>query len=363
MLAGSKSGQDNFCSWAPINGRKPWNLGAFHIVDLFDHLLHSADIHGFLATHRDGATIGATAFAGGLPMPSQLELSLILTTYQRPEHLERSLISLSLQQDMEEKFEVIIADDGSKDRTHSVVQKFARTANFPVIWITHPHRGFRVALCRNDGARASVAPYLLFSDGDCIFPVDHLRKHLQARRPGIVRAGDCLRLDQEATDRIDAAAIMSGAYRAWVSRDERHRLFQKRFKERYYQLVRHPSKPKLTGFNIGISREDFEAVNGFDESFVGWGCEDDDLAYRLRMAGRRIASALPYTYGYHMWHPTEPSRPEKWTDGPNVERLHHLDRPIRCVAGFVSLDDSVDCPTHSVQWSSNRAARLSKRAA
>ncbi|MCI0335143.1 MAG: glycosyltransferase [Planctomycetes bacterium] len=296
-------------------------------------------------------------------MLSDLEISVILTTYQRPEHLERSLISLSLQQNMKGKFEVVVADDGSKDRTRSVVEAFARMADFPVKWITHAHRGFRVALCRNDGARASTAPYLLFSDGDCIFPVDHLQKHLQARRPGIIRAGDCLRLDREATERIDAAAILSGAYRGWVSRDERHRLFQKRIKERCYQLVRHPSKPKLTGFNIGISREDFEAVNGFDESFVGWGCEDDDLAYRLRLSGRRIASALSFTHGYHMWHPTEPSRPEKWTDGPNVDRLHHLDRPIRCVAGYMPLDDSADFETLPAQRTSNCAARLSKRAA
>ena len=47
--------------------------------------------------------------------------------------------------------------------------------------------------------------------------------------------------------------------------------------------------------------------------------------YRLRSAGRRIASALGYTHGYHMWHPTEPSRPAKWTDGPNVERLQSFD--------------------------------------
>lgn len=268
-------------------------------------------------------------------MESQLELAVILTTYQRPQHLERSLLSLALQQGMQGRFEVVVADDGSKDSTHEVVEQFARTVDFPVRWISHEHAGFRVALCRNDGARASTASYLLFSDGDCLFPLDHLRKHLMARRSGIVRAGDCLRLSEEVTARIDTEAIKSGDYLRWTSSRDRRRLFRKRIKERCYQFMHHRLKPKLTGWNIGISRADFEAVNGFDESFVGWGCEDDDIAWRLRSSGRRIASALPFTHAYHMWHATAPSCPAKWGDGPNVDLLQIGKRPVRCVAGLL----------------------------
>src|SRR5438046_1324348 len=99
-------------------------------------------------------------------MPSQLQLSVILTTYERRAHLERSLMSLAKQRGVAGKYEVIVADDGSTDDTQSVVRKFARSARFPVKWISHPHDGFRVALCRNDGARSSTAPYLLFTDSD-----------------------------------------------------------------------------------------------------------------------------------------------------------------------------------------------------
>jgi glycosyltransferase involved in cell wall biosynthesis len=275
-------------------------------------------------------------------MPINLELAVVLTTYERPEHLERSLASLALQCSMEGRFEVVVADDGSTDRTHSIVQKFSQTANFPVRLATHPHCGFRVALCRNDGVRASSAPYLLFSDSDCIFPPDHLYKHLCARRPGLVRSGDCFRLDREATDRLDLAAIASQEYRHWVSRDERQRVRRRRYKDQCYRWMGHSTRPKLTGCNIAISRVELEAVNGFDENFVGWGCEDDDLAFRLRKADVQIGSALGYTCAYHMWHPTDPSRPVNWTDGPNVGRLELPDRPIRCPVGLVRSpnDDS-----------------------
>jgi GT2 family glycosyltransferase len=241
---------------------------------------------------------------------------------------------------MEGRYEVIVSDDGSTDRTHSIVHDFARSANFPVKLSTHPHCGFRVALCRNDGVRMSSAPYLLFSDSDCIFPPDHLHKHLRARKPGMVRAGDCFRMDQESTNRLDLDTIASEEYRAWIPRNERRRIRRRRIKDLCYQLIGHPTRPKLTGCNIAISRVDLYAVNGFDEDFVGWGCEDDDLAFRLRRAGIQIGTVLGYTSAYHMWHPTDPSRPANWNDGPNVSRLHHQGRPIRCRAGLTVAEAS-----------------------
>jgi GT2 family glycosyltransferase len=270
-------------------------------------------------------------------MAINLELSVILTTYQRPEHLERSLASLAFQRFMEGRYEVIVSDDGSTDHTHSIVHRFASSAKFPVKLTTHPHCGFRVALCRNDGVRASTAPYLLFSDSDCIFPPDHLHKHLRARKRGLVRAGDCFRLDQESTQRLDLAAIATEKYRAWISREEHQRIRRRRIKDLCYKLIGHPTRPKLTGCNIAISRLDLYAVNGFDENFVGWGCEDDDLAFRLRKSGIQIGTVLGYTSAYHMWHPTDPSRPANWTDGPNVNRLQHQRRPVRCRAGLTSI--------------------------
>ncbi len=275
-------------------------------------------------------------------MSTEPQLSVILTTYQRPAHLERCLHCLTLQQGMDGKFEVVVADDGSQDNTEQIVRSVARTAAFPVKWVTHPHHGFRAALCRNDGVRASSAPYLLFVDCDCLFPRDHLQKHLLARRPGVVRAGDCLRLDQAATERIDKKAIEAEDYRNWISRGERKRFLQQKIKNHYYQLIRHSTKPKLIAYDFGIAREDFESVNGFDEAFVGWGCEDDDLAYRLRRAGRRIQSILEYTHGFHMWHPTEPSRPALWKLGTNVLRMLAPQRPIQCSNGLVSIGESSD---------------------
>jgi glycosyltransferase involved in cell wall biosynthesis len=268
-------------------------------------------------------------------MPSEFELSVILTTYQRPRHLERSLASLAVQRGVTDKFEVIVADDGSQDRTHEVVQQFAGTADFPVRFSTHLHHGYRVALCRNDGVRASRGRYLLFSDGDCIFPPEHLATHLRLRRPNTVMVGNCYRLDQHANAQIDGQVIATGELDAYVSRRERRRLFRLWLKNRCYAFVGHSTKPKLNASDFGIWRTDFEAVNGFDEGFVGWGCEDDDLGKRLRRAGVRLETILGQTRVYHLWHPLDPTHPRVWREGGNVGRLLAPNRPIRCHRGLV----------------------------
>lgn len=61
-------------------------------------------------------------------------------------------------------------------------------------------------------------------------------------------------------------------------------------------------RPKLKGGAFSLFREKFEQVNGFDETFIGWGREDDDLGRRLYLAnviGRNISHRA---WTYHLWH-------------------------------------------------------------
>jgi GT2 family glycosyltransferase len=269
-------------------------------------------------------------------LPTDPQVSVIVSTYQRPGHLWRSLLSLSLQRGVRVPFEVVVTDDGSTDDTPQVVQRFARTVDFPVRFVTQEHRGFHAARCRNHGAKEAIASYLIFFDGDCIFPPDHLQRHLRARRPGMARTGDSYRLDRVASERVDDAAIRTGAFVRWVSRAERWRMRRRWVRELFYSTIRHDLKPKVMAGNLAVWRSDFERINGFDEEFVGWGCEDDDLGHRLRQAGVRIAPIFGYTQGYHLWHLAHPSRPKKWRDGANVEYLFRQDKPIRCVHGLSS---------------------------
>ena len=267
-------------------------------------------------------------------MPTTPEIAVIVSTFERPGHLARCLRSLANQTGVDGRFEIVVTDDGSQDGTPELVAQFAKQAEFAVHWVTQPQQGFRLARCRNNGVRVSQAAYLLFTDGDCIFPPDHLAQHLAGRKPGVARAGDCVRLEREPSEAIDDRAIDSGAFVSLADSKPRRRMRAAARKAKFYQLTGNPIRPKLIGANIAVWRSDFERVNGFDEAFVGWGCEDDDFARRLRKSGVKIQTILDRTYAYHLWHPPHETTPTDWRSGANVERLVRPTILSACLAGL-----------------------------
>jgi len=55
--------------------------------------------------------------------------------------------------------------------------------------------------------------------------------------------------------------------------------------------------------NFAVARSDLDRVDGFDNTFVGWGYEDSDLAVRLMRAGVRRKDGRFATGVFHLWHP------------------------------------------------------------
>ncbi len=267
---------------------------------------------------------------------SGVAIAIIVSTFERPGHLERCLASLEAQQGVDGLFEVVVTDDGSRDGTLRMLADWARNASFPLTFTTHDHGGFRLARCRNEGVEASTAPYILFTDGDCILPPDHVRIHLDERRPGRVVGSDCLRLDEATTARIDCGLIRDGGFGALVPRAERRRMRGKAVRAKLYEWARLSMLPRLSGNNIALWRSDFERVNGFDEQFVGWGLEDRDFQWRLERVGLRVKSILGRTAPIHLWHPPAPSFARNNVGTRNGDYFASLkQRPAYCVDGLV----------------------------
>ena len=168
-----------------------------------------------------------------------------------------------------------------------------------------------------------------------MIPPDHVAKHLAARRAATANTSYCVHLDQAASESIGVAEVAEGAFTKLGTWKNHFALWKQAQKNRLHSWLNHPTKPRLTSGNFALTRADFERVNGFDEAFVGWGCEDDDLGLRLRAAGIRVASILHQTYTYHLWHPKSPSVPKTWRDGANVAYLHRRGKLTRCANGLV----------------------------
>ena len=273
-----------------------------------------------------------------------IDCSLIVNTFEKPRHLALVLQSIASQTGVDGRIEVIVADDGSRDETAEVVAAFAAKARMPVRFTTEPHAGFRLARVRNQGARLAGGDYLIFLDGDCVLPRGHVAAYLARRRPAVAQLGYCARLPEAASAALAPGTLAATDLAALVPAAER-RLLRRRFRKAWWHtLLRRSSKPRLAGGDFGVWRADFERVNGFDERFVGWGQEDDDLGLRLRAAGVRLESILDRTCSLHVWHPTDPSATRRWRDGPNVAYFLRHGRLTRCRNGLVER------PLEAVRW-------------
>jgi GT2 family glycosyltransferase len=278
------------------------------------------------------------------PADPRCDISLVVNTHQRPRHLALVLESIAAQQGATGRFDVVVSDDGSTDDTAAVVTAFAARAPFPVRFTTEPRDGFRLARVRNRGAALAGGSLLLFLDGDCILPPDHVAAYLERRRPGQALLGYCARLPETACHDFVPGKVDWDEVRRRIPPAEHAALARRLRKQRWQTWLRHPNKPRLAGGNCAVWRDDYWLVNGFDEHFRGWGQEDDDLGLRLRAAGVRLEPILDRTYSCHVWHPTDPTAGSRWRDGPNVAYFLRRGRLTACREGLVTR------PTEQVVW-------------
>lgn len=268
-------------------------------------------------------------------MKSQPLVSIIVTSYNRRLHLERCLLSLSRQRGLPaEAYEVVVADDGSSDGSTEMVRGLSMDLPYRLRVVTQPHDGYRKARIMNRAIVMAEGEYLLLTDSDCIFKADYVQTQLADRQLGTAWAGDCVRISKSDSERISSGSIISGHFMSLIPAGLPREQRKKHLKNLVYQIVKHPLKPKLIGWNVAVWAKDILAINGFDENFVGWGCEDDDITMRLRKSGVQIKSNASRNYGYHLWHEVDPTAPLSWSEGANVS---YLLRPMvfpRCLNGI-----------------------------
>lgn len=266
------------------------------------------------------------------------DLAVLVSTFQRPTHLRRCLESIAAQDDVAERIEVVVTDDGSRDLTLQVVMAIARKVPFRVAITTHPHDGFRLSQCRNEGAAASMADRLLFTDGDCLLPPGTLAAFIAAIRPGRIAGGDSYRLGESETAALTMDDIRAGRFTAAVPGVERRRLALKARHAKVYELLRLPMRPRVYGNAIGIARSDYERINGFDEAFVGWGLEDRDLQLRAEKLGIRVTGMFQHAF-VHQWHAVDPSWVRNAVGTENDRYYRRRDVPPACRQGYAQRID------------------------
>lgn len=115
-------------------------------------------------------------------MSNKISSSLIVSTYNWPEALD--LVLLSILNQTVFPIEVIIADDGSTNKTKELIEKYQKIFPVKLMHVWHEDDGFRKTIILNEAYRIAQGDYIIQIDGDIIlnkyFIEDHLKNANQA---------------------------------------------------------------------------------------------------------------------------------------------------------------------------------------
>lgn len=188
------------------------------------------------------------------------EIVVVIPTFNNAEKLRGLLAALSEQTLDRERFEVVVADDCSTDRTREVLEQMAAELPIRLRTVRTGQNTGGPSGPRNLGWRSSTAPLVAFLDDDCL----------------------------PASEWLEAAVADLAANPAWGVMQGRTIAppdvdITKRSRWQVARIIDAPG-PFFEAANIFYRREALENVDGFDESIPTWG-EDTDLGWRVLEAG------------------------------------------------------------------------------
>ncbi len=225
-------------------------------------------------------------------------IAYILVVRDRKEQAAHSLPSLQAQAS-ECGGEVIVVDQDSGPDDADHYRRACRAGGSRYIRLD---RGgpFNRSWTLNVGARTTDMPILAFCDADVVvgrgFAAAVVRKRREAFRDGPCFI-NCFpyKVDREPSDQFmktgDMSILEAGDHWPWWT----------------------------LGAGAHVDAASFRAIGGFDESYDGWGCEDDDIFQRMRAYGCGWACLAPIAKCWHLWHPTVPKKDDH--EPPNRRRL------------------------------------------
>lgn len=250
------------------------------------------------------------------------KISVIISTYNREKALEKVLVSLINQTD--DNYELIVADDGSNYKTQDVVNKIRKQSNVCLKYAWQEDEGFRLARIRNKAIMQATGEYIILIDGDCIAPKNFIRNHRKLAEKGWAIMGQRILSNKTYSKYLED----SSNYKVPIQLKPKtlFKLFLKRKVNRFLPAVEinclplrtlRKLKPKnwklVKGCNFSFWKNDYEKINGSDENFLGWGSEDKDLAVRLVNSGVFLKDGRNYVWVLHLWH-QERSRTREHTN-------------------------------------------------
>ena len=219
------------------------------------------------------------------------QISIILSTYNQPSWLEKALQGYEFQTFKD--FEILIADDGSKDETRLLIENYKKKSKLKIKHIWHEDNGFQKTIILNKSIISSKSDYLLFSDGDCIPRSDFVEKHISQKEEKYFLSGGYFKLPLNISEIISLDDIKNqNCFDInWLKKNglnssiKNYKLYARGCAEKLLNRLT-PTKATWNGHNSSAWKKDILNVNGFDER-MQYGGEDRELGERMLNLGIR----------------------------------------------------------------------------
>lgn len=235
------------------------------------------------------------------------KISVIISTYNAEAWLEKVMWSYHKQSF--KNFEMVIADDGSRQPTFDLIEKMIPIVDYPIIHVWHEDKGFQKSEILNKSILKCNADYILMSDGDCLARKDYVQQHIDKKEPGYFLSGGYFMLPIDISEAITKEDIFNQKPFdiAWLkskglnSSFKNNKLSAKGFKSIFFNTVT-PTTPSWNGHNASGWKKDILAVNGFDER-MQYGGQDRELGERLFNYGIKSKQIRYSAICVHLDHP------------------------------------------------------------
>lgn len=228
----------------------------------------------------------------------KLRTSLIISTYNREDALELTLLSVFNQSVMPD--EIIIADDGSGNETRELIDRMRKISPVPLLHCWHEDNGFRLAAIRNKAMVMANYEYLIQIDGDMILHRHFIQTQKKFAWKGrFIQGSRVLLMDGPTHEALTEKKLTFGVFQGGI---------RNRFNAIYSEFLANIFSRRVNdiyrvrGCNLAFWKEDVLQVNGFNEDFEGWGREDSEFVVRMNN-NNIIRKHLKFAgFGYHLYH-------------------------------------------------------------
>ncbi len=258
-------------------------------------------------------------------------ISIIIPTYNAREHLSQTLHYIIKQEISSSiEIEVVIVDDGSIDASNEIVEEYKNSIE-KLVYIYRPRDELSCrARTRNLGIENSSGDVLIFLDSGMLIPTFFVQKVADYYVPMdnkilchymLGAFTDPEKVDMSIIEGISSETLPKKcekllSFPEWL--DVRHGLF-----DLVDDNLDRLSAPWTMGYSgaFTVPRHLIEKAGGFDDTFQGWGSEDNDFAYRLFLEGGSFLG-IRDAYAFHIPYVSAAWDQKQVTNFANRKKLH-----------------------------------------